>query len=33
MGVGGRVFTRWVGLQVIAEKIEICSHLHVVKIP
>jgi hypothetical protein len=33
MGVSGRIFTRWVGLQVISEKMEICSHLQVVKIP
>jgi hypothetical protein len=28
----GRVCTRWVDLRLIAEKIKICSYLHVVKI-
>jgi hypothetical protein len=32
-GLGGRVSSRWVGLQVIAEKMKIYSYLQVVKIP
>jgi len=30
MGLGGRVCTRWVGLQVISEQLKIYSYLHIV---
>jgi hypothetical protein len=32
-GVGGRVSTRWVGVQVIAEKTKIYSYTHAAKYP
>ena len=32
-GSGGRVCTRWVGLQVIAETMKIYFHVHVAKNP
>jgi len=32
-GSGGRVCTRWVGLQVIAESMKIYFHIHVAKNP
>ena len=33
MGLSGQVCTRFVGLQVISEKMKLYSYLHVVKIP
>ena len=30
MGLGGRVCTRWVRLQVISEELKIYSYLHIV---
>jgi len=33
LGLCGMVYTRWLDLHVIAEKMKIYSYLHVVKIP